>query len=1131
MLGYEQLNQTQRETLFKVTKMQAEKGDMKGQSLLGDFYHEGFGVDKNPTFAFEWWKKAAEQGQVDAQYNLAVCYLSGVGVEYNEEEGTKWLFEGAKQGHSQCLLTIGALYETGQIEGGPKKAYEFYLKSAILGHADAQFLVANMYAEGKDIERDIEKAIMWWTKAAEQGHEGARKNLKACTDNPEKVDEFLDKAVEDKNNHRLSVEETLKKAEEGDADMQFQAGVIYEEGIERVPNYALAQYWYGEASKKGNKEAFFKLGIMHSSGRATGKPEIKVACICWEACAEIGHSEAAFYLAIVYYLGLNGEVDKQKAEDYLQKAVMLRNQNATELYEIVKTRNEEELTEALKRLANYFIYDKQASEIDKSNIVCPQNTKEKEVDIDKTEEKAEEVNNEKVEEKEVNSEKIEEKVAEEKVEEVGEQKSEPKFDYKEFKKNKEEFDKKLKKALAGAKKNDGESLFFLGNAYRRDIFIEHDDKKSFEYYTKALESGYEKAYVGLGIMHYYGYGVPCDDELALENLLMAYNKGYYDACAVLASMNMKNSPEKALKYLEEGMQNNSASAYYSAGLYYKRKGEYAKSMEYFTKATELGNAASYIYMAEMYALGNGVEQDGYKALSLYFKAAENGIIRANDFISKMYYHGDGVEIDYQKAINWANRGSLLGYADSIYMVGYCYYYGHGVEQDQEKALEYFHKAEKKGKTRAANMIGNYYYDRKDYKNAIKWFEVAKERDDDCAVYNLGLCYNYLNDYENALKYLHEAEKQEEFPVKYYHLGKIYKNHKHDYEKAYEYLTKFLKVNPDDIDTKEMLADIHINTNIKEANFEKGFELAQELASKNNAWGYHYLAFCYNNKNWEKYNLNIAKNCFQKAGELGNLFSYVCLGQIYHNAGDRKNAFDNFKKAEPAGYYKNYIYLASYYAIGDVTQKDEKKCLEYLDIAQKAGYIDAFTLHINLKNNSYLTNEDLSSYEKNLKTYYEKGNIALSMLYLIQLLGENGSKPKSKKAMEVIAFLDDHKDELDSFTLGKVYYIKAFMYNNGVCGYDKNLQIARNYIEKASECGPRFQALLGFAYIDGSYGFPIDKKKGFEMIKEAEKKDPNDENIIRYLKICYENGYGTSVNKKLAKEYEEREGILNLVDKK
>ena len=62
---------------FLETKVKAEKGDAKAQTLLGIFYQDGDGVPKDDAEAVKWYRKAADQGHALAQYFLGYKYQYG----------------------------------------------------------------------------------------------------------------------------------------------------------------------------------------------------------------------------------------------------------------------------------------------------------------------------------------------------------------------------------------------------------------------------------------------------------------------------------------------------------------------------------------------------------------------------------------------------------------------------------------------------------------------------------------------------------------------------------------------------------------------------------------------------------------------------------------------------------------------------------------------------------------------------------------------------------------------------------------------------------------------------------------------------------------------------------------------
>ena len=109
-------------------------------------------------------------------------------------------------------------------------------------------------------------------------------------------------------------------------------------------------------------------------------------------------------------------------------------------------------------------------------------------------------------------------------------------------------------------------------------------------------------------------------------------------------------------------------------------------------------------IGDMYAKGEGVEQNYDKALEYYNLALEHGCVKANCHIAHLYYYGLGVKQDYKKAFELykivAENDISLGY----YKMAYMYLNGEGVNVDFKKARENALIASEKGSKRANKLI-------------------------------------------------------------------------------------------------------------------------------------------------------------------------------------------------------------------------------------------------------------------------------------------------------------------------------------------------------------------------------------------------------------------------------------------
>ena len=101
---------------------------------------------------------------------------------------------------------------------------------------------------------------------------------------------------------------------------------------------------------------------------------------------------------------------------------------------------------------------------------------------------------------------------------------------------------------------------------------------------------------------------------------------------------------------------------------------------------------TYCHLGNIYADGNGVEQDLEMAIEYHKKSANLGNGRAYNNLGNIYFYGCGVEINYKRALEFYKKASDLDNANACFMMGWIYKNGIGVEVDFDKAEQYFKKA-------------------------------------------------------------------------------------------------------------------------------------------------------------------------------------------------------------------------------------------------------------------------------------------------------------------------------------------------------------------------------------------------------------------------------------------------------
>ena len=152
---------------FDAISRAAAAGHAQAQCAMGDRYAQGAGVAQNWFEASRWYDMAAHQGDATAQCALAVCYADGKGVKQDMAHAFVWFEKAAAQNEPQAQWNLGELYATGLpgVEADPKKATLLCKRAANAGFAPASATLGGLFARAKKHER----AVHWWTLAAEQG--------------------------------------------------------------------------------------------------------------------------------------------------------------------------------------------------------------------------------------------------------------------------------------------------------------------------------------------------------------------------------------------------------------------------------------------------------------------------------------------------------------------------------------------------------------------------------------------------------------------------------------------------------------------------------------------------------------------------------------------------------------------------------------------------------------------------------------------------------------------------------------------------------------------------------------------------------------------------------------------------
>jgi TPR repeat protein len=154
----------------------AEQGSAQAESILGNMYFKGEGVQRDFAQALIWYQKAADQGDAVAQGNLGNLYQS----EQNYAQALIWYQKSADQGNDYAQCRLGFMYAQGHVVQQDYAQANIWLrKAADQGYAQAQFSLGVLYEYGQGVPSDLTQARIWFQKAANQGDLDAKKELAA----------------------------------------------------------------------------------------------------------------------------------------------------------------------------------------------------------------------------------------------------------------------------------------------------------------------------------------------------------------------------------------------------------------------------------------------------------------------------------------------------------------------------------------------------------------------------------------------------------------------------------------------------------------------------------------------------------------------------------------------------------------------------------------------------------------------------------------------------------------------------------------------------------------------------------------------------------------------------------------
>lgn len=214
-------------------------------------------------------------------------------------------------GHDRAMVVLGLMHWAGQgVDKDLDRAKMFFEEAWKRGESAAGTALAAMYREGAGVPQDFAQALRWYKDAAARGNDWAMYNLGEMYETGKGLDADIGEAIR----------WYTRAARSGELTAQYRLAKIYEQGQGVASNQSEAERWYRTVAGQGVPNAMTRLGVMSERG-VIGDIDLLGALQLYRNAAALDDPEAKLRLARFYRDGKAVEPDPEQALALLEAAV------------------------------------------------------------------------------------------------------------------------------------------------------------------------------------------------------------------------------------------------------------------------------------------------------------------------------------------------------------------------------------------------------------------------------------------------------------------------------------------------------------------------------------------------------------------------------------------------------------------------------------------------------------------------------------------------------------------------------------------------------------------------------------------------------------------------------------------
>ena len=267
-----------------------------------------------------------------------------------------------------------------------------------------------------------------------------------------------------------------------------------------------------------------------------------------------------------------------------------------------------------------------------------------------------------------------------------------------------------------ADKGDRNAQVKLAYLYERGLGGQSDLAMAANWYSLAAHQGQPLAQYLLGLMYQVGRIGPAPDYSVAKQWYAAAKSTYAPAAVALGFVfdTVDDNYQEALNNYQLAASRGDAIGQYNLGLIYEEgKGlsvDLSKAESLYQQASEKGYSPAMTQLAGLYFKGINGQRDEEKALYWYKKSAALGNREANYQLGLFSETGVAMALDFPSAVKFYQQAADLGDEKATLALARMYQYGLGVKKDLVHAAELYRVLAQNNNAYAQYQLAVFYFD-------------------------------------------------------------------------------------------------------------------------------------------------------------------------------------------------------------------------------------------------------------------------------------------------------------------------------------------------------------------------------------------------------------------------------------